>query len=231
MSDAKELLRELMDALNDEARARASASVAEDNFTDPSPDEDKLFRATLRAAKAIAAANAFLAQPAASAEDVREDLNSALSYCGGAMQYASHHCQNIVGDISAIRQQIERALSKINAAPQVNGLQIDRVWIDEHPESGAAPGVPEEPFWWWASGSVSRHEPDRDYEVVEKRDYDKLRAHAEALQSKLSAAYAAVRDLNLALSHSSPYGSDVQSMRSIVRQKHKATIAAAGEGK
>ena len=71
MSDAKELLRELMDALNDEARARASASVAEDNFTDPSPDEDKLFRATLRAAKAIAAANAFLAQPAASAEDAR----------------------------------------------------------------------------------------------------------------------------------------------------------------
>jgi len=39
----------------------------------------------------------------------------------------------------------------------------------------AAAGVSEEPFWWWASGSVKRHDPNRDYQVVELADYNKLR--------------------------------------------------------
>lgn len=43
----------------------------------------------------------------------QKHLQSALLYCGGAMQYASHHCQNLEGDISAIRQQIELALSSV----------------------------------------------------------------------------------------------------------------------
>lgn len=39
-----------------------------------------------------------------------------------------------------------------------------------------AAGVPEEPFWWWASGAVAMHDMGRDYQVVLKSDYDKFRS-------------------------------------------------------
>lgn len=41
-------------------------------------------------------------------------------------------------------------------------------------------GEEDEVFWWWASGSVARHIPDREYQVVLKSDYDKLKASLSA---------------------------------------------------
>ena len=42
-------------------------------------------------------------------------LELALLYCNGAAQYASHHCLNLVGDILAIRGQIEKAVRCLSA--------------------------------------------------------------------------------------------------------------------
>ena len=95
--------------------------------------------------------------------------------------------------MTADKQETPRTDSVIcpNCAHQFQAISMDhQAELAALRASIEAAELPEEPFWWWASGSVSRHEPDRDYEVVEKRDYDKLRAHADALQSRLSAAYA-----------------------------------------
>lgn len=88
-----------------------------------------------------------------------------------------------------------------------NEVAVSEGWLPESAPTGGPAGELVEPFWWWASGSVARHDPSRDYQVVEKADYDKLAtALQQAEQGREDGELAALRRFYAAWREIKEYG-------------------------